>query len=202
MTLPSPPPSAPSPFDPSLLLSSLFLLRHQQQDTLTAVAPALADARFPFTFDRVEQPYHFSVIEGWPPERDRDLSKYIRPGENTVVSDTGCLRLQRVRLLIVVKSSIDDPAQRDATRETYATYTRQFAEVKVINLLGRRPDQPELEQQVVEEQKRFCDIVQMDFIDHYNNLTLKSVSALKFVLSSRRAHRRDTIFHTSEFFQQ
>jgi len=35
-----------------------------------------------------------------------------------------------------------------------------------------------------EERQKHCDVVIMDFVDHYNNLTLKSVSALKFVLTS------------------
>ncbi len=28
---------------------------------------------------------------------------------------------------------------------------------------------------------------QMDFVDHYNNLTLKTISAIKFALTSRQA---------------
>ena len=32
------------------------------------------------------------------------------------------------------------------------------------------------------EHERFGDIVQADFVDHYNNLTLKSVYTLKYVL--------------------
>ena len=29
--------------------------------------------------------------------------------------------------------------------------------------------------------------IQMDFVDHYNNLTLKTISAIKFALTSRQA---------------
>ena len=45
-----------------------LLLTHLEHGGLN---PALADSRFPFTFDVVEPPHNISVIEGWPPERDR-----------------------------------------------------------------------------------------------------------------------------------
>ena len=32
------------------------------------------------------------------------------------------------------------------------------------------------------EQKLYCDIVQFDFEDHYNNITLKSVHIVKYLL--------------------
>lgn len=32
------------------------------------------------------------------------------------------------------------------------------------------------------ESERYCDIVQMDFIDHYQNVSLDSISAIKFAL--------------------
>lgn len=35
---------------------------------------------------------------------------------------------------------------------------------------------------VESEQAQFCDLVQFDFVDHYNNITLKTVHILKFLL--------------------
>ncbi len=115
-----------------------------------------------------------------------------------------------MRLLILVKSAPGDPEQRSATRDTYARFMTEYPGVKVLNLLGRvGHGKPDEESKLQEEKRKFCDIVQvrtgpevkddqrqllclfhvqMDFIDHYNNLTLKTVSALKFVLTSRQEH--------------
>ena len=35
--------------------------------------------------------YRGPIVNGWPPERSRDVKKYIRPNENTVVSGKGSL---------------------------------------------------------------------------------------------------------------
>ena len=35
---------------------------------------------------------------------------------------------------------------------------------------------------VIAEQKKYCDLVQFDFIDHYNNITLKTVHIVKYLL--------------------
>ncbi len=61
-------------------------------------APGLADSRFALTFDRVgDHDSNQSIIEGWPPGKSRNVARYVRPTEDTVVSDTSCLDLRKVR---------------------------------------------------------------------------------------------------------
>ena len=50
--------------------------------------------------------------------------------------------------------------------------------------MGTTPSDSNLTLSVSAESSAHCDIVVMDFIDHYNNLTLKTLSALKLALGS------------------
>jgi hypothetical protein len=51
------------------------------------------------TFDELpsEVVANMSIVEGWPPDKERRLPIYIRPWENTVLSDITCLNLSAVK---------------------------------------------------------------------------------------------------------
>ncbi len=52
-------------------------------------------------------------------------------------------------------------------------------------LLGTSPDSPSVSPLVREEAARHGDLLVADFVDHYNNLTIKSLYTLKFVVSQK-----------------
>jgi beta-1,3-galactosyltransferase 1 len=57
--------------------------------------------------------------------------------------------------------------------------------VKVVFLLGKPdPAEESLQQRIFNESLQFGDIIQEDFVDSYNNLTLKSIFMLKWVTNN------------------
>ena len=126
--------------------------------------------------------YRGTIIRGWPPLKSRDVSRYVRPNENTVLSDISCLNISTARLLIAVQSNPSNPQRRRVNRKTWMRM--QNEDIKTIFVFGKsRVETAEEARNIEEEQKRFCDLVQMDFIDDYQNVSLDSISAIKFALS-------------------
>lgn len=86
---------------------------------------------------------------------------------------------QSIPLMVIVSTAANQVESRDAIRSTWGGYFR-LKKAKVIFLLGKTEDE-ELQQYVEDENKVYNDIVQADFLDNYENLTLKSVSLMKWV---------------------
>ncbi|XP_077525492.1 beta-1,3-galactosyltransferase 1-like isoform X1 [Amblyomma americanum] len=84
------------------------------------------------------------------------------------------------RLLIFVTSAPSHREARDAIRDTWGLHSYlAHRNSKVMFLLGRSPYDPEIKA----ESQVHGDIVQGDFIDSYDNLTLKSVMMLHWTRS-------------------
>ncbi|KAL3224949.1 hypothetical protein MRX96_049403 [Rhipicephalus microplus] len=82
-------------------------------------------------------------------------------------------------LLVVVCSAVANGAARRALRDTWLRDAASPA-VRAFFLLGRTAN-ASLQEQVRAESEAFGDIIQADFMDTYNNLTVKSVVLLKWV---------------------
>ncbi|XP_020279121.1 beta-1,3-galactosyltransferase 1-like isoform X2 [Pseudomyrmex gracilis] len=126
-------------------------------------------------------------LPGWSYNTSRDLCVYIHPGNTTsILSPTGICSLPPY-LLIIVCSAVANQEARTAIRSTWANKYNldnlyNFT-VKVAFLLGQS-DNDTLNNLIVEESSQYNDIVQERFLDTYNNLTLKSVMMLKWVMSN------------------
>ena len=85
---------------------------------------------------------------------------------------------EEVELLILVTSSLRHSDRRLAIRETWG---RQQSNVKMIFLLGNTaaPDEV-LEDEIKTENENYNDILREDFIDSYQNLTLKTLGGIKW----------------------
>ena len=85
-------------------------------------------------------------------------------------------------LVVVVCTSVENYVTRDSIRISWAQVEReQKDQVKVIFLVGQRPDDDEvMEDMLKEESSIHGDILQQDFIDTYVNLTIKSPMLLKW----------------------
>lgn len=87
----------------------------------------------------------FQVVPGWEPDKDRNVSRYIRPLENTFLHgkdhfmifmiqqikidlfpDLSCLNLTSVKVLIFIQSSPALLERRSADRQTWMKYQEQF----------------------------------------------------------------------------
>ena len=82
-----------------------------------------------------------------------------------------------VFLLILVASRTANRKQRDLIRTTWAQQSRS-QEVGTIFILGR--NHIAADSVILHESEKYHDIVQFDFLDTYKNLTIKTVSALKW----------------------
>lgn len=89
-----------------------------------------------------------------------------------------------VRLLIVVKSVIEQHDRRDAVRKTWGReQTIGGKNIKTLFLLARPSDDKDVKnlQKLIEYEDRIHgDILQWDFMDTFFNLTLKEVNFLKW----------------------
>ena len=87
------------------------------------------------------------------------------------------------RLVFVIKSAIPHFERRQAIRQTWG-YEKRFSDVDIrrVFLLGRSPSSPDQEMAIDREDALHGDIVQADFIDAYNNNTLKTMSGLKWIV--------------------
>ena len=82
-----------------------------------------------------------------------------------------------VFLLILVVSRTANRKQRDLIRTTWAQQSKS-QEVGTIFILGR--NHIAADSVILHESEKYHDIVQFDFLDTYKNLTIKTVSALKW----------------------
>ena len=81
----------------------------------------------------------------------------------------------QVPLLVLVTSGLQHGERRRAIRETWGRQTR------LVFLLGTTQTvQPGLEEELETESHQFGDIVREDFLDSYQNLTLKTIAGIKW----------------------
>uniref|UniRef100_A0A1B6LV84 Hexosyltransferase n=1 Tax=Graphocephala atropunctata TaxID=36148 RepID=A0A1B6LV84_9HEMI len=85
----------------------------------------------------------------------------------------------RLRLLIVITTAPDHVAARMAVRQTWGHYT-QRKDVAIAFCIGTT-SKPEVMTGILEEEEMYGDIIQGNFIDSYDNLTLKTVSILEWI---------------------
>ncbi|XP_055859846.1 beta-1,3-galactosyltransferase 1-like isoform X2 [Biomphalaria glabrata] len=109
------------------------------------------------------------------------------PYNYTLFPSVSCSK-QPVELAICVPISRDNFMGRQTIRETWGSYANSTANKAVlVFFIGselQTSDSPSATQRRIdEESKLFGDILQESYIDHYNNLSLKSVSILKWVAS-------------------
>lgn len=82
-------------------------------------------------------------------------------------------------LLVVICSSVNNARQRDAIRHTWASSLP--VDVKVVFILGNTDHKEELKKNITKESLTYKDIIQEDFLDTYQNLSLKTVGLLKWI---------------------
>ena len=79
---------------------SLFLpFQRCSQDLRSALEQRLARERFQLTYDHIEDDgTNTSVVEGWPPEKDRNVSTYINSGVNDFCCGSCAWNFSKVRI--------------------------------------------------------------------------------------------------------
>jgi len=101
----------------------------------------------------------------------------VHPEKCSDWTEKNRLKKSRDALLVVVVSAVEHVQKRDRIRRVFAPW-RESSHRGVIFLVGKTQLD---ENSVKEESKNHADIVQVDVIDSYANLTLKSVALLHWV---------------------
>ncbi|XP_069134834.1 beta-1,3-galactosyltransferase brn-like [Argopecten irradians] len=83
-----------------------------------------------------------------------------------------------VFLIYLIKSTPTNYARRNAIRKSWANEYK-FPNIRLVFLMGI-PERSTLNDMVVTESKEFGDILQLDFIDTYYNLTLKAIGGIRW----------------------
>ena len=125
--------------------------------------------------------YKGRYVRAWPPYKSRDVTNYIKK-PFTVVPRAD--KLNNKTLLVMVQSNPGNSAYRNNWRESWGKFAN--AKTAVVFLLGRERGKPTKATQLKlqEENNIYGDIVHVGgLIEHYDNLTLKSLYSLKFFLN-------------------
>ncbi|KAI1286760.1 Beta-1,3-galactosyltransferase 2 [Halotydeus destructor] len=85
-------------------------------------------------------------------------------------------------LMVVVTSAVTHFQAREAIRKTWGALAVALGS-RVLFLVASSVDET-VQHQVDKEEFQYNDILQASFIDHYNNLTLKTLSLMRWVNSS------------------
>lgn len=119
------------------------------------------------------------IAEVWPKNQTRNARLLISPKLNTnlITPRDAC---SNNLILVAVCSSIGNFEERQAVRKSWASPELTPAGVKVIFVLGSHQNQTLYRKELTDESMHHGDILQMDFIDSYSNLTVKTLAALKF----------------------
>lgn len=146
-------------------------------------------------------------VYGWERHRSRNVSRYILPSEDSAILKPKDLCQQNTFLRIFVVSDVKNFHRRKIIRETwgnekkvgYHTFMKIHSQTnhkylnmsetwkgkpihfKIVFILGKDTSmEPKYQEQVVKEAELYNDILQEDFVEHYSNLTLKSLYILKW----------------------
>ena len=146
-------------------------------------------------------------MEGWPPDVSQNLSDYLKPNSNTTIIKPNLPLSEQIfwrgenysksHILICVHSAVNSSERRNLIRRTWAKEQITLP-TKVIFLIGISFSDSD-KNDILKESIQNQDLLQEDFIDTYNNLTLKSMFMLKYAKTLSTVGNyfmiRDYLFH-------
>nr|XP_018910325.1 PREDICTED: beta-1,3-galactosyltransferase 1-like isoform X1 [Bemisia tabaci]XP_018910327.1 PREDICTED: beta-1,3-galactosyltransferase 1-like isoform X1 [Bemisia tabaci]XP_018910328.1 PREDICTED: beta-1,3-galactosyltransferase 1-like isoform X1 [Bemisia tabaci]XP_018910329.1 PREDICTED: beta-1,3-galactosyltransferase 1-like isoform X1 [Bemisia tabaci]XP_018910330.1 PREDICTED: beta-1,3-galactosyltransferase 1-like isoform X1 [Bemisia tabaci]XP_018910331.1 PREDICTED: beta-1,3-galactosyltransferas len=124
------------------------------------------------------------AVLGWEPSKNLSVAAFLETVDvngRREDSENGSVCDSELLLLVVVCSSPEKEALRTAIRQTWASLQDQS--VRVVFLLGHPLPSHEsayVQSRISREKEMYQDIIQEDFIDSYNNLTIKSIMMLRW----------------------
>ena len=131
-------------------------------------------------------PTQYHCPPNWPENQTRDVQKLIRPNENTykIVPEDICDNSGTdFLLMIVVTSALHNFKHRQAIRDSWGKALKdKDSKVKIVFLVGedQSHDHPSSQKNINLESNQNHDVLQASFIESYYNLTIKSLTMLKW----------------------
>ena len=140
----------------------------------------------------------YKEVKGWPPSTGAtDLKLFLKhktetslflpltPSPPSLLASNKTDARPSTKLFLICKSRMDAFERRSIVRKTWKTFEKQYS-IKVIFILGTSSifltkEGENLQAKIKRESGQYGDILQEEFVDTYENLTLKSMFALKYV---------------------
>ncbi|TRY77994.1 hypothetical protein TCAL_11892, partial [Tigriopus californicus] len=125
------------------------------------------------------------VIENasWTRKNSRDMRVYVKPEEITTIAHPSTLHSysHMLEVVIAIHSHPNNFDERDAIRHMWMHHAIATGKIAVIFCIGKSPERHgSINTRVLKESDEFGDILLEDFIDTYDNLTIKSTLMLKY----------------------
>lgn len=114
------------------------------------------------------------------PVYNHDYTFYKTPNAKCLSQDAS--QYEKLRVLYLVKSALPHFERRSAIRKTWG-FEGRFSDVPIrtVFLLGSDPgDDESIQTQVEEEDRKYNDLVQGDFLDTYYNNSIKTMMGLRW----------------------
>ena len=156
---------------------------HEEKPSLNCSCINRTNPSFPnITADRMSATKRF----GMPREFfDASLSHEELDTYGVIEHPSGpCTHNQAVDYLVLVLGAIQNFDVRMSVRETYGNISRiENRTLDLVFVIGKEVGVGEYAAAVLNESRTYNDILQLDFIDSYHNLTIKTVLAFRWVVT-------------------
>ncbi len=137
------------------------------------------DARITLTYSDPDT-YVGPIVEGWGPNVSRNATPFVRPTEDSVLLEPKNLGsdprwCESTRILIFQHSRPESFANRLDNRRTWMNYMREHSHIKAIFVVGIPSGEKSatVQSRIEHEHELYGDILQVDYVEHANNNTLK-----------------------------
>ena len=105
---------------------------------------------------------------------------FVNPHNFKYIINEPNLCKTKVDIIIFVHSATGRFTKRNLIRSTWGNVSKfQGWNIRTVFMLGRSKNVSQ--DLILDESKKFHDIIQEDFVDHYRNLTYKHIMALKWI---------------------
>ena len=136
-----------------------------------------------------------AMMRFWTPTTNRNVRDYLRPEELTIVLRPRNKCSDNEELVVMVNSKIDNIINRNVIRNSWGKWLVESKPLNLKNdsvldtdmksrlffLLGLEANMSDSSMTVINESRKFGDLIVENFVDTYGNLTLKTLFMLKYV---------------------
>ena len=116
--------------------------------------------RWPLVYETPGPGYSGYIVPDWPPDRDRNMSVYVRPDNKDTFPLVPDMDLVNTEVVVVVQSGDIMADRREADRATWARQVRDYPGVRVVFHVGVGED-ARVRERVQQEARRHRDILQV-----------------------------------------
>ena len=103
---------------------------------------------------------------------------------NSITPENICSQSRILNTLIIIHTRIDEQDQRNALRQTWLQLAKNRSTGYIFLIGSSNNGTPTIQKKFISEALAYRDILQSDFLDTYRNLTIKTISGLKWAVQN------------------